>query len=594
MLFVRALEGREICLDEAKREYKIFDLDAREFVSHPNWEAGVVTQMAGEKLVLDDLLTEVEKHGSVVMSGFRVEPLPDPNGADKSLSKKYNYVPLHCIRPMAFWKAFVHGINRDQWHPTIGNALKVFSSFSLAEKYRFKGAWPNAKVFCRGLYLGPEFIVIGDAVRLMPDPIVAEDNVSDVLHITNIIFQLGNLDKASDNDADDGHPYNSSVVLIGKGYTLDSSKSFNQGPVLSRPEARDLNLPKGMTGYDYWYRLHEPDKLMQIPFSRVMGRCYEAEPMLLWFPSSNPDVENPVQYPSLSQGLTSIRHARKFSSKSDTRIQESKEWYWGDSRSDSLGIAEFNGVPVSAHDPERDEEKLSAWADYVSALERVAGHEERIRIHNRLPTGSTGNVNIGNVPAGPMAPPQPVPLASAGASDETDTISEIKIEGDDEGDADRKIHSQPTASNKAFSMGESQDNSNEASPVGRMSESQDGSGERHEYLAARFGLGPPQKTSESEESNEHQHGSLAARFGLGAPRKRSRSVASVHDAAMEKQVREMNTAQKYGKNQRGYQNGLDDDLEIGDDDDESGDVKQVARSGKGLSRGDSPSKRVRL
>lgn len=610
VLFVRALDGGEICRDEEKQEYKVFDLNTHAFVGHPKWECGVVTQVAAERLALDDLLTEGKKAGSVVYSGFRVEPLPDPNGADKSLSKKHKYIPLHHTRPMVFWEEFLRGISEQDWHPTIRNGLKVFSSLSLVEKHRFKGTWPNATVSCQGIYLGPEFIAVGDAVRLLPgsnDVNVSE--VTDVLHVTNVKFRLSNLDKASDNDDDEGHPYNSSVFLVGKGYSLDASRSFNNEPVLSRSEARSLGLPKGMNGYDYWYRLHEPTKFIQVPFSRVLGRCYEAEPMLLWFPSLNAGDSNQMQYPSLSQGLHSVLQARTFSTNNDSRIPEAKEWYWGDTRSDCLGIAEFNGLLVSAYDPERDEERLTTWADYVRALERM-------RTNDRTSTPGTGSASTGALGAGPMAPPRIAQTTFTSSSKGSDTnspqyekapgaMSDVELEAEQRDDNSiQQLHSELKAS----------ENSSGSLPDVDMTDSE-GSNEQHISLAdrfglsssykskpepsneqqlksltARFGLGLSYQSARPEASARHQHQSLTDRLGLEKSRKRSRSVASL-DADAE--------PQDELSRQDGLEHGLEDGEEVenqgSDENDENYDSpKRVARDGEGSMRDESPSKRARF
>ena len=178
---------------------------------------------SGEALALQDVLSETKKQLHVNYSGFRVEPLPDPNGDDKTLSKKTHYVPAHHIRPFVFWQDFMKGIPQAEWHPTILHALKVSSSVSLIEKKHLRGKWPNATIFCRGIYLGAEFLSVGDAVRLMPDN--NDKVVTDVVHITAVKYQLSNLDKANGDDNDEGHPYDSTILVTGKGYTMDRSKS---------------------------------------------------------------------------------------------------------------------------------------------------------------------------------------------------------------------------------------------------------------------------------------------------------------------------------------------------------------------------------
>jgi len=359
VLFVREVDG-EICRDESVKEYKVFNEQSQKFVGYPKWEAGVVGQVAEESLKLQDLTQEQKKDRSLAYSGFRVEPYPDPNGTDKHLTKRHVYVPLHRIRPLACWAEFMKGIPKEDWHPTIQNSLTVMSSMSIFGKYHFKGTWPSATISCRGLYIGAEMICGGDFVRLLPNN---GDTVADVLHVNSIKIKLTNLDKASDDDNDDGHPYNTAVYLSGKAFTLDERRAWN-GSVLSRQEI--LRLLPGLDGYGKWHYLHDPDKGLQVPYSRVLGRCFEAEPMLIWFPAAEDGIK-----PELGKGLQGVLQARRYSAEHDKRILPGKSWYWGDTRAESLDIETLNSASVSTYDGTRDEEQLFTWQIAMKTMEKA-------------------------------------------------------------------------------------------------------------------------------------------------------------------------------------------------------------------------------
>lgn len=89
----------------------------------------------------------------VIYSGVRIEPLPDPDNADKSLSKCHKYVYLRQTRQFVLWKNFLQHVPQEEWHPTILNALTVISTLSLSGKFRFRGTWPEASIYCHALYL---------------------------------------------------------------------------------------------------------------------------------------------------------------------------------------------------------------------------------------------------------------------------------------------------------------------------------------------------------------------------------------------------------------------------------------------------------
>ena len=66
------------------------------------------------------------------------------------------------------WKQLFNQVT--EWDPTIKHALKVTSVISVMGLYQFKGTWPEATFFCRGMFIGHEMFGPGDTVRLLPYP----------------------------------------------------------------------------------------------------------------------------------------------------------------------------------------------------------------------------------------------------------------------------------------------------------------------------------------------------------------------------------------------------------------------------------------
>lgn len=361
VMLVRQMDSTDsIRLEE--QVYTLFNT-ATQTASPIFWEAGVVTQTPVESRILHNLESQSPEHVNVNYSGFRVELLPEPNGKNKSLSHRYKYVGLWQIRPFVFWKELLQGVPEESWSPTIKHALSIMSSFSLVHKYRFRGTWPTAAVFCSGMYIGSEFIALGDVVRIMP----SEDNAGSSLTVTSVMLvksiqlTLTKLDQASSNDYDDGHPYNSSVRIGGLVYSMHAKEGKSKEHIVSS------KLSRPILDYGDWSMVHGSQQQMEIPFHRVLGRCYDKYTIQLWFPQV-------ASLDLLSIGLEGSREARAYSTNADGRIREGKNWYWGDSRVEALDITTVNGTEVGKHDPDRNTKE---WRKFIKIMEGIAGEEEK-------------------------------------------------------------------------------------------------------------------------------------------------------------------------------------------------------------------------
>ncbi|KAH7065295.1 hypothetical protein B0J12DRAFT_639771 [Macrophomina phaseolina] len=373
VLFVRSLApgSTEVRFDESTGEYKVWSIGQERFGTHPQWEAGVVTQAAAEAPVVEDLRSETDKQYQRNYSGFRVEPIPDPNSTMKHWSKQHKYLPLSAIRPFAFWSEFLRGVPDDDRHPTVQHALTAMSSVSLVEKTRFTGTWPTASITCRGVFIGSELILTGDTVRLMPRQQGAA--VTDVLKITSIKLNFMNLDTASDDDYDEKHPYNLAIHVTGKAFTTDSTRAASGIP-LTRAERSGLPI---QSYEEEWYRMHAAEKSLRVPFNRILGRCFEAEAMAHWFPSSNSSDHSNDQGRELSRGIDGIFEARHQSSRNYLKIEQGKSWFWGDSRTEALDLATVNGQEVGKHDKSREPKR---WRKLIKIMEGNAVVEDKLAL----------------------------------------------------------------------------------------------------------------------------------------------------------------------------------------------------------------------
>jgi hypothetical protein len=363
VLFVRALAPNEqIVFVASTNKYVI--TNGTDSSKEPLWEAGVVTQTSHGP----ENITEY----SITSSGFRIEPLSNANDKNgKGIWKQYTYVRADQLRPFGLWKNFLTGIDSSQWQPTIANAMLVMSTVTLIKRYRFKGKWPEAKIYCRGMYLGPELIVEGDFVYLLPEGEIKKQ-VTDIMRIDAITLDMWNLDKSNGNDYDEGNPYNSAARVTGRVYTIDQDRAFDKEPAelsMMAPQTRlDLFGP--------WYPRTPADKLARIPFHRILGRCHDPDVIEQWLHGNlpTPDTELLTKPGIALQGVT---HGRMYSSEEFRRIDEDRNWFWADTRAEALDLEEINGRMVSSQDPDRDPKK---YRKEIRVIEGTARPEERLSL----------------------------------------------------------------------------------------------------------------------------------------------------------------------------------------------------------------------
>ncbi|USP79105.1 uncharacterized protein yc1106_06379 [Curvularia clavata] len=396
VLFVRNLSDRiTIARYDTTGELRLYDEQSDEFLDVPRWEAGLVTEAApGSNTDADLLESDTNSSADASCSGIRVEPVPDPNSTDKSLSKRYKYISLRQSRPFFLWKEMLRQVDQEQWHPSVRNALALTSTVSLMGKYRFRGTWPEATIYCQGIFVGPEMLVVGDTIRLLPK---SDQTVcTDIMSIKSIRLKWTNLDKASNNDYDEGRPFNSTIWFYGAAYTSDISRSNEQW--VSDQTAQ----PRAASDYGHFYPLHPPDKEFAIPFARTAGRLYERNALAYFLGF---DVNDSITLDLSRQALTS---ARTFSQLNDVRIAESPDatWYWGDDRADALNLHTLNGLDVSRFDPGRDAKALRKQCRIIDTADQNRDNRraENQDVRPALDTAHIGRLSRFLAPKLPVQP----------------------------------------------------------------------------------------------------------------------------------------------------------------------------------------------
>ena len=456
VLFADLSQSESIAWDEKAQTFKYCDTSSGTMLTQPKWKAGVVTQIPREQITEEDLATDEHKERAVNESGFRIQPLSKLGDDHKAFSKQLKYVPLHGIRPFYLWEDCLKGVTAHDIHPTVEYAITVASSFCVVGRFRFRGAWPNATVFARGVYLGPELILLGDTVRLTPrtsNNEQAPDKVTDVMVVTAIRLRFVNLNMEDDDMAPElpGLPYQTCLHFSGRVFTLDPTRSFDGvGKVPIDPESEIL--PAGLAAYGQWYHYSDPEQISartELPYTRILGRCVEHTATKLWFNSTKTpsfsafqavNAKAPIKPAEITRGLQGVRDARIYSQKNDKRIksQEGKSWFWADTRVEQLDLHEVNQRDVGAKNKERTKGHMAKWKTSLKAIDGKTGAgEEYQAVKSKLKeqTRVSSSYGMMRAPASSTEPEQAVSGASGSApgsgQDEIENNDDDAMEIDD-------------------------------------------------------------------------------------------------------------------------------------------------------------------
>lgn len=388
VLWVPHLKG-DLRYNKEKGRIQMYDTEKDEWLGTPEWRAGTVGQVPKtDPVKMQDIEKPTKKEWEVNYSGFRVETFPDPNSINKAQSLQYRYVHLNSIKPFNYYHSYLNGIPQNEWHPSISFALTVMSSFSLLGKNTFIGDWPDASIYCSGIWIGAELYVNGDAIRLKPKGYTLDTpagEVTDVMVISDIRMDLTNcIDDIKSPQLAEKH----SVRLEGKIYTLSPERAYRAAgrppTPLTDEELSQYFRDVGIGGWGKWYHQHDPAMESEISQDMVIGRLYDPFALALYMRN---DGQKPIQ---LGLDLFSVIYARWFSRQRDQRIPEGKDWFWGDYRTQSLGIDSLNGEDVGIYSDARNPKM---WRGILRCIE---GSQSKSDIRDAKIPMDRGRPLVGN------------------------------------------------------------------------------------------------------------------------------------------------------------------------------------------------------
>ncbi|KAH8700562.1 transcription-silencing protein Clr2-domain-containing protein [Talaromyces proteolyticus] len=360
--------GGELRYDDESGTHRIYSTKDSRFKNIPEWRAGIIGETPDkDPVVLEDLIESTPKQWAVNYSGFRVETFPDPNSDEKSALLQYKYVHIHAIRSFYSWPIYLKGVPQESWHPSIKHAMTIMSSLSLIDRYHFKGKWPNASVYCRGMFIGPEMIIVGDAVRLKPKGARLDrdlPNVTDVMVIDRIEFKLIScIDDQQSSLLAEKH----ALRVRGKVYSVSPTKAYRKpneyAPLpLSRQQVINAFQQAGMTEYGPWYQTHKFGTSVEVSQDMIIGRCFEPPAMELLFGNL-----------FLGFDLYGMLASRDWSRRSDNRMLEGQDWFWADYRTQALAIDTLNGEDVGRYSDARD---CKMWKGVLNIIDGNASQHD--------------------------------------------------------------------------------------------------------------------------------------------------------------------------------------------------------------------------
>lgn len=411
VLFIRGLQTyQSISFDASQNRFAMWDEKLGGLVELPPWEAGVVTEIPQEQVDLDDLLANDNKTYGVNYSGFRIEPMSMVGSPDKHWSKRIAHVRIHAIRPFILYREVLKSTKPKDYHPTVQHALTTMSTVSVFSPYHFKGLWPKATVFCRGIFVGAEFIMPGDVVRLMPSKHSHQAHVSDIMKVTSIKVNFPHPDVRENPDYDDpttdvldfDKQHDCSIEIDGIAFTCERSRALKSGETMG--DQINMDLPADLKQAGDWYPMHDPSKRWKVPFSRIFGRYYDQATTESWFAvlkskgdypivqgfaainmsqdEGRPSVPARAVPPSIDKGLDAILKGRSFATQRDPRIRrdQGKAWFWANHRVEQLDLHEVKGQVTTTYFQGKPVREPGAWNRALTVRERGTAPKPRITV----------------------------------------------------------------------------------------------------------------------------------------------------------------------------------------------------------------------
>ncbi|KAL8733020.1 MAG: hypothetical protein Q9166_002418 [cf. Caloplaca sp. 2 TL-2023] len=405
VLYLRPLPPNiQLRQDPKTQHFFLLDTQNNHSAGAPQWLAGLITQVplktpAHVSLNPPSAIRSKETNHeidtpSLNLSGFRIEPLPSPNSSDKNLSKQHTYIPLHLIRPLAFWQSLLKGTPESSWHVSIHNALTASATVSLIDRYNFVGRWPNAKIYSRGLFVGAESYWLGDTIRLLfeSSPSLKHSSTLDlnttvVMEIKQIITSFYNLAPEPSNDRIVTGNRCDMITITLQGFVYTSKIEASSSRVRVRASEQS-NLMRDFP--TEWYHIAQPNDVHYASFSNIHSRLYDFAAMESYFPAL--PAAALLNFDATGEAIT---QARAVAAATDERILDtipSKRWFWAEHRAEALDLETINGLEVGNCDTER---QPKVWREVLSVVD---GRKERV--DKNIASDVNGN-GVGGMVEGP-------------------------------------------------------------------------------------------------------------------------------------------------------------------------------------------------
>jgi Transcription-silencing protein Clr2/Transcription-silencing protein, cryptic loci regulator Clr2 len=388
------LDGHYLMLNTKTSQYMYYSFEQEAWHGFPDWRAGTVTAVPcaitqNGPVDFPDILDAPSKKTSENTAGFRVETLPDPNDPfNKGMSKQYRFVPLRNIRPLSHWQSLLRRVPEKKIHTSIRNAFTCMTSISLVEKFKAVGQWPAASIFCKGVYLGAELIIVGDTIRLLPSK--PGNQCRDVMIVESVRL---NLEDMKPEHVYPNSPFlcsRSSITFVGRAFTLDKDRQYEmpteeeiddevQQVVFPKPlpldQVKTLFRPVGTAEYGQWYELHPTRQRYEVSHDQVLGRLHEADAVRLWtcqLQHKPKRARRPKHEPLMWFDMAGITAGRQYAARTDDRAPEPQgqelSWFWADTRAEALAVETFNGVEVGKYHDVRNKATLNTWNAQMQIL----------------------------------------------------------------------------------------------------------------------------------------------------------------------------------------------------------------------------------
>lgn len=331
-------DERAVRMDERTQYLKLFDKKTGKFGGWPKWEAGrVISAPEPGQTNVADLAASALKGTKVSAPSICVEVLPS-DSLSQSTPTKLN-VELSHIRPFSMLRELQHGQDQTLWENNIMPTAHMMSKLFPFDPCAFMRIFPssnfpeaaseslNAKFRCRGIWLGAEKIIEGDAVRLMP--LDDQGIIDHVLVVKEISYVLEHLEAESPTG---------NLFFEGRCLTLTQPSPKSKAvvrPSFTYAELASQGLPPCMRGYT-WYDSEDPEMNGIFPPDRILGRCYEREAMEIMVYASD-----------LNIGLQGVQELRRWAMSKQNN--NGLGWIWPEDYPGTESHVQLNELRVGRH-----------------------------------------------------------------------------------------------------------------------------------------------------------------------------------------------------------------------------------------------------